>query len=319
MTIKEALVWAKKELKTSKVAESEASADFLMRAVLDFSQSELYAKSDQKLSFGQARKFKSYIKKRLKHRPVWQITGSVDFYGRNFIVNTNVLVPRPETELLVQEAVKRIKNLDGRYQNKTSNNKRFKNLNSAIKILDIGTGSGPIIVTLASELTYSSSEQSESRSTLKRFSTSSSNIRFYASDISAKALNIAKKNARLNKVDQSIKFKKSDLFSAWGKEKFDIICANLPYIPHEEMATLALDIMHYEPRLALDGGKGGMEIYAEFLQQLPGHLKQGGIVFCEIGAGQGKIFKELAKKYLPAKKVKVLDDIAKIDRIAIIG
>ena len=99
---------------------------------------------------------------------------------------------------------------------------------------------------------------------------------------------------------------------------YDLITANLPYIPHEDLGGLALEIHHYEPRISLDGGPGGLVIYERFLKQLPNHLNSGGMVFCEIGKDQGKRFKELVKKYLPKARPEIVKDLAGFDRIAII-
>lgn len=282
MTIKEALLGAKKELKEAKVAEPESSAEFLMRAVLNYSRSQLFSNLDKKISLLQEKKFRGYIKKRKKHQPVWQITGSVDFYGRTFKVNKNVLVPRPETEFLVSEVLQSVAGRKG------------------LNILDVGTGAGPIIITLAAEM-----------------GTSQSN-KYFASDISIKAIVVAKKNARGNGVEKKITFKKSDLLRGWKHEKFDLITANLPYIPHEDLPGLALDIHHYEPRLALDGGPGGLLIYEEFFRQLGEHVSKKAMVFCEIGKGQGKPFVKMAKKAFPRVKTTVKKDLAGIDRFGIL-
>lgn len=280
MTIKETLLQAKKQLQDAKIGEPNSSAEFLLRTVLGCTRTELFSVLEQEMGKKENKKYQIFLKKRLKHMPVWQITGLVDFYGRNFLVTTDVLVPRPETEFLIEQVLKEIRGID------------------QLEVLDVGTGSGTIIVTLASEI--------------------GSRACFYASDVSIKALKVAKKNAKLNKVDKLIKFKKSDLFKGWKGQDFDIICANLPYIPHEEMDTLALDIMHYEPRVALDGGAGGMELYHKFFMELPKYLKPNGRVFCEIGHNQGPEVKKLVKKYLPRAQCTILKDLAAIDRIVVI-
>jgi release factor glutamine methyltransferase len=281
MTIKETLDKSKKELKAARVAEPESSAEFLLRSVLGYSRADLYANLSKKIPLVKQQKFKVFIKKRKKHEPVWQITGSVDFFGRTFKVNKNVLVPRPETEFLVADVLQAVA---GR---------------KSLRILDVGTGAGPVIITLAAEL-------------------KGVNFRFFSSDISPKALAVAKKNARENGVEKKIMFKKSDLLRGWKGERFDIITANLPYIPHEDLPGLALDIHHYEPRLALDGGPGGLVIYEEFFRQLPEHVAKKAVVFCEIGKGQGQAFKKIAKKALPKAKVTIIKDLARIDRFGII-
>lgn len=282
MVIRDLLAWAKKELKQAEVAEPESSAEFLLREVLSLDRAALYANLDKVITASEERKYKKFIARRKKHEPVWQITSEVEFFGRPFYVNRNVLVPRPETEFLVELALKEIKG-------------KFKKPNSKLKILDIGTGSGAIIITLANEMKSGD---------------------FFGSDISAKALAVAKKNAKKNAAE--VNFKRGDLFKPWAGEKFDLIVANLPYIPEEDMGGLAMDVHHYEPRLALSGGVGGLVIYDKFLQELPSYLKEDGVIFCEITREQGELFCNLANKYLPDKKCEIHKDLADIDRIAII-
>lgn len=285
MTIKEIYKKAVGELKIALVDEPEASAQFLLRHVLGMSKTEFFANLEQEISSKEEKKFMRLLKRRKKHEPVWQILGKVEFWGLDFAVNQNVLIPRPETEFLVQEALKRIRDHES----------------GIVNVLDVGTGAGTIAIAIASESGIKNHE-----------------LRVFASDVSGKALSVAKKNAKALKVEKSIKFIKSDLFKNI-EGKFDIITANLPYIPTEDLGGLALEIHHYEPRLALDGGNGGLVLYEKFLKAVPTHLNEKGSVFCEIGKGQGESFCKFVKKYLPKAKCEIKKDLAGFDRIAIIS
>lgn len=278
MTISQANKWATEFLEKKGIEEPKSSADFLIRQTLKVDKSYLIVNKDKKMPILVEAKFRRWIKRRAKHEPVWYITGKIEFYGQDFYVNKNVLIPRPETELLVEEILKRIK---------TTGESR---------ILDIGTGSGAIILTLANKLKG----------------------QFFASDISDKALVIAKKNAKSLTHHNKVIFKKGDLLSPWLNQKFDLIVANLPYVPHEDMSTLAFDLIHYEPRTALDGGTEGLELYNKFIQQLPFLVNDKTTIFCEIGKDQGEKFKRMVINTLPKASVEIIQDYAKIDRIIVI-
>jgi len=295
MDIREALKWAINELKD--VSEAEKSADFLLRQVLGPStchsgeggnldmKAWLLANPDYKLNSEQEKKYRQFIERRKKHEPVWYITGKIEFYGLELDVNQNVLIPRPETEFLVEEVLTQIKKEKGKRK----------------KILELGTGSGAISLAIANEV-KSKNEK----------------VKIFASDISEEALKVAKKNARRLVLTENIEFRKGDLLGPWEGEKFDFIVANLPYVPHEDMSTLALDITHFEPRVALDGGEGGLEIYERLLSQAGSYLNENAMMFFEIGIDQGDKLEEMVKKYLPSATTEVRQDYGGIDRIAII-
>ncbi|MDD3679190.1 MAG: peptide chain release factor N(5)-glutamine methyltransferase [Patescibacteria group bacterium] len=294
MKVKEALSRSILELKKAKVEGPISSAHVLMADVLGVRKEEVLVNSERVLSGLELKKLKNYIDQRKNHKSVWHIVGRVSFWGLDFFVSSDVLVPRPETEILVQEALGAISNFEFRISN--SNQKsETKNQKSKISILDVGTGSGTIAIALASE---------------------SPEIKLTAVDKSPKAIKVAQKNAKYNKI-KNIKFIESDLFSS-VKGRFDIICANLPYIPSEEIGLLPVEVCCYEPHLALDGGSKGLEIYEKFLSGVGKYLKPEGFVFCEIGINQGKKIKKMIKKYLPGFRCIIKRDLAEIDRVAII-
>ena len=275
MGIKEALSWSINVLIRNNVSEPEKSAEFFLRQILSWDKAKLLANPDYKLDKKQEEKFREFIERRKKHEPVWYITGKIEFYGLDLEVSQNVLIPRPETEFLVEEVLSLAKNS---------------------RILELGTGSGAISLAIASKLKNKT----------------------FASDISGGALQVAKKNAKKLGLEKNIEFRQGDLLEPWKGEKFDIIVANLPYIPHEDMSSLALDIHHWEPRLALDGGKDGLEIYEKLLSQAKDYLNKNATMFFEIGIEQGDKLKKLVKKYLQDATVQIKKDYGNIDRIAII-
>lgn len=256
--------------------EPEASAEILLRALLNVDKANFFSVQNTDVKKSVEKKYLKYLERRKKHEPVWQILGQVDFWGMNFRVNKNVLIPRPETELLIAEVLRAV--------------------NSPKTILEVGTGSGAIAVALAKEFSWA---------------------RVEAVDISRQALRMASFNIKRLGFSKQIRLYCSNLFSR-VRGKFEIIVANLPYIPEEDLQSLALDVHHFEPRVALDGGRGGLEVYERFLAEAVNHLAPNAMVFCEIGINQGEDFKKIVKKYFPKASVVIKKDLAAIDRIATI-
>lgn len=224
---------------------------------------------------------KEIIREMLRKRavekiPVQYILGYEGFYGRNFKVNKNVLIPRPETELLVEQCIK----MAVEKNSKT--------------ILDIGTGSGAIAITLAKELP---------------------NAKVLACDISEEALEVAKENGKLLEAN-NIKFEKSDVFSGVKFKEFDMIVSNPPYIPKEEYETLQVEVKMHEPSLALTDNKDGLYFYKKISREAVDYLKQEGILAFEVGYNQGEEVRELMEK-AGFKNVLVLKDYQNLDRIVI--
>jgi release factor glutamine methyltransferase len=287
MNISEALSWAKNELRQAEVEGPEASAEFLLRKILKVEKTHLITHPEQELTDGQLEIYKKWIERRSKHEPVWYITGSIEFLGLEFVVNENVLIPRPETELMIEKITE-----------------HFRDGFAPKSVLDVGTGSGVIILSLANILMSRASTDCDAK--------------FFASDISKEALAVAVKNSKNLGFSDLVDFRQGDLFEPWKGMKFDLIVTNLPYIPHEDMQTLALDLVHHEPRTALDGGHEGLEIYQRFIDEVGSYLNPGGKIFCEIGYDQGDKIKRLLLNIMPQAKVTVLGDYADIDRIVMI-
>lgn len=217
-------------------------------------------------------KINEAVEKRLKHIPLGYIFGKSNFYGYDFIVNSDVLIPRLDTEVLVEEVIKEIKN-------------RGEN----VSVLDIGTGSGAIAITINKE----------------------TGAKVFAVDVSEKALNVARKNAELNNAE--IEFFKSDLFENISNLKVDIIVSNPPYIETAEIGELMPEVKDFEPILALDGGESGLEFYEKIINQAKKQMNVGGKIFFEIGFNQGESVAELMKKQF--KNVCVKKDYLGNDRV----
>jgi len=286
MTIQEALIWAKQVLRKNNVEGAEASSELLLQDVLKREKAFLFANTDVELTGSQLEKYETAIARRAKHEPVWYITGKIEFMGLELVVNNNVLIPRPETELLIEKILESV-------------NAGF----TPRDILEVGTGSGAIVLSLCSSL---------------REGEDDALISFSASDVSAEALNVAKANAKALKLQNSIDFRVGDLLEPWVGQQFDLIVANLPYVPIGDKDSLAADLTSYEPHLALFGGDDGLVLINRLLDQLPLYLEKNGKVFLEIGYGQGDKIQEYVSKILPSAVTTVIQDYAAVDRIVII-
>ena len=223
--------------------------------------------------------FNKLIEDRLKGRPIAYIVGNREFMGLDFYVQEGVLIPRPDTEALVEEVIEICDGKEG------------------LNVLDIGTGSGAITVSLAKYL---------------------KNPKVKSFDISEIALEIGKKNAINNNVDDKIDFVKSDLFSAIKDMniQFDVIVSNPPYIPKKEIETLHTQVKDYEPYNALEGGEDGLDFYRDITKQSINYLKQSGVLAYEVGHDQAqdvaKIMQDNGYTNIYTKK-----DLQGIDRVVI--
>lgn len=277
-TIGEALATARQHLTpTSETALLDAR--LLLSFVIDQPTSWLYAHSDNLLTPEQAGNFSHLVEQRATGMPIAYLTGTRGFYQWDFVVTPDVLIPRPETEHLIEAAQVWVKNRQG----------------EKLKLVDVGTGSGIIAVSLALLFPQAS---------------------VTAIDVSPAALEIAKLNAsRLGA--ENIEFRQGNLLNDLPSDfRVDLIAANLPYIDHDEMLTL--EVAKWEPHLALDGGIGGLDLIHDLLRQAPAHLKPEGLILLEIGADQGEATRQLALSVFPNAVVKIQQDLAGLDRLVII-
>ncbi len=261
------------------------------------------ARPEHEISKNYELRIKNYVKRRINGEPIAYIFGEKEFYGLNFKVNKNTLVPRPETELMVDEAIK--------LRQQTADSKR-----QDIVFLDIGTGSGCIIISLIKNLIYSKYKIQ--------------NTKFIATDISSPALRLARQNAKLHKVDKKIKFLQGNLLEPIIKNKKLkiencklMILANLPYLTPTQIKN-SPSIQH-EPKLALTAGRDGLKYYRRLLKQIKTLLSSRKFaldsrVFAimEIDPSQTAEIKKIIKDNLPNAKVQIKKDLSGLNRFAAI-
>ncbi len=246
MQIKEAMRKGMIKLKTNDVKEPNLKARLLMQYILNRPREYILVHDDKQLTLRQNVDYFKLIKKLIEGVPLQHITHQQEFMKLMFYVDENVLIPRPDTEILVEEVIKLAKSINAK------------------KILDLCTGSGAIAVSLAKYIEGS---------------------QITATDISRKALSIAKLNATNNNVEDKITFVSSDLFQNISEEKYDIIVSNPPYIKRKVIKTLDKEVKR-EPIIALDGGNDGLDFYKKIIGNAYQYLKYKGYLCLEIGYDQ---------------------------------
>lgn len=231
-------------LKSNNIKEAQLDAEILLCGILEVSRSKLYILRRESITEEQYKKYKEYLNRRITREPVDYILGNSEFMGLNFNVNSNVLIPRQETELIVEHANKFIK------ETKAKN------------ILDLCTGSGCVAVSLAYY---------------------NDNVSVVASDVSEAALEVAKSNALINNVSEKIKFIKSDMFNNIIDEKFDIIISNPPYVKNDEYKGLEKEIF-FEPKIAFLADDDGLTFYRIIAQKAKQYLNKKGVLLLELNS-----------------------------------
>lgn len=246
MTIREAINKATINLKMENMDSPKLKARLLMQFILKQTRQYIMVYDEKKLTQEQEEKYFQAVEQLVKGIPLQHITHRQEFMKMDFYVNGNVLIPRPDTEVLVEEVIQIAKKINAK------------------KILDLCTGSGAIAVSLAKYIKDS---------------------QITATDISIEALKIAERNAKKHQVDKQIAFLPSDLFKDLPKEKYDIIVSNPPYIKKEIIKTLDKEVQK-EPHIALDGGYDGLDFYRKIIHQAYEFLKYKGYLCLEIGYDQ---------------------------------
>jgi release factor glutamine methyltransferase len=244
--ISEILRTATEILQASGIAEPRREAVSLLAFALQKNQTFLIAHSEYELSDAEEKNFRSFLQRRARREPFQYITGKQEFYGLDFIVTPDVLIPRPETELIVENALE------------------ILSLRENSRFCEVGIGSGCISVAILHEFPAASA---------------------IGLDVSEKALQIAELNAAKHNVSERLKLRLSDVFSALKNEKFDLIVSNPPYIPRDEIENLQAEVKDFEPLNALTDG-GGLAIIEKIIRNAPQFLKPGGFLLIEIGFGQ---------------------------------
>lgn len=263
MNQKQLLEYGKEKLKQNNIEEHEVKAKKLLEFILCQTREEFITNSILEVSEIQEDKYKQKIDEIVLGKPLQYITNNQEFMGLNFYIDENVLIPQPDTEILVEQTINLI--------NKKSN------------VLDLCTGSGAIGISIAKY---------------------ARNALVVASDISEKALEVAKQNATQNQVENKMQFIKSDMFSELNNYKFDVIVSNPPYIETRVIPTLSKEVQQ-EPLLALDGGKDGLDFYRTILIESSNYLNKNGYVLIEIGYDQGKKINKLWSSLKQENKCKL--------------
>lgn len=278
MNIKQILQKTENFFKKHDISQPRLDAEVLLADLLHMERIKLYVNYDYPLTAAEISQYRERVKKRSQQIPVAYITGCKEFMSLDFTVNGNVLLPRPETELLVEELLDLCE----------------KNEIEAPNIVDVGTGSGVIMVSLGYYL-----EQA----------------RIVGIDISAEALAVARKNIKKYEMEDRLKLIKGDLLTPlinMGKDNVDIVVSNPPYISDDELKSIPPDVKN-EPQVALAGGPGGLEIYKKLIPQSRKVLKPRGLLALEIGYNQAGKIKELMAEHW--QNIRIKKDYAGKDRI----
>ncbi len=277
MTIKELLNQAVIMLKNENIDAPKNKARMLLQSTLKKSREYLMIYDTEEVTNTQRDKYIKNVKRLILGEPLQYITGRQEFMKLNFLVTKDVLIPRSDTEILVEKVIKIAENI------------------SNPVILDLCTGSGAIAVSLAKYI---------------------KNVHIYAVDISSKAIQIAKKNAELNGVKNNIDFIESNLFDKLKDKKFDIIVSNPPYIETDTIKTLSKEVQK-EPKLALDGGKDGLDFYRKISENGYKFLNRQGYLCLEIGYNQKISVKQILEKKKRYVNIKCIKDLCENDRVII--
>lgn len=274
MTVSEILKNAAAVLQSSGIAEPLREAKSLLSFVLNRNQTFLIAHPEYELSDDEKKRFENFLKRRERREPFQYIVGRQEFYGLDFAVAKDVLIPRPETEIIVENAIEILRETEN------------------AKICEVGIGSGCIAISIL------------------RHANSAAAIGL---DISPKALAIARKNAETHRVAERLELKTSDVFDIFDDEKFDLIVSNPPYISLEEMRTLQAEVRDYEPLTALTDGKDGFSIIEKIIADAPRFLNSKGYLLMEIGFNQAISIQKIFDKNI-WRRFEILPDLQGIPR-----
>lgn len=278
LTVLEAIQLSTDFLAKKGIESSRTNAELLLANILNCTRLKLYLSFDRPLSDSEKEKYREFIQRRGKYEPLQYITGKVEFYGLEFNIAPNVLIPRPETEFLIETVISKY------------------DKNETLKILEIGCGSGIIPVTIA-----------------KMFQ----NAEIYSIDINENAINCAKENADKHQVAKNISFEIMDILAEEAKSKlgeFDLIISNPPYVPEIEFKTLQKEITDYEPQEAVTDFSDGLTFYKRIADLCKEKLITGGSVFFEIGKGQSEQIQNILYDN-NISEIEIFKDLQKIDRI----
>ncbi len=255
--------------------DARLQAELLLAYALNTSRAQMLARLHEMITPELSAQYAQLVTRRVQHEPLAYILGCQEFFGLDFFVDRRVLIPRHETETLVQLALERARKI------------------SAPTIVDVGTGSGALALTLAHHVP---------------------DARVIALEASPAALAVARHNAARLHLESRVEFLSSDLLEQFDGT-FDLLVANLPYIPRARLMQLPIEVREFEPRVALDGGDDGLDQVRRLLAQLPTRSKRGAVALFEISEEQGAAAVESAKHILPNVPVTLYRDLEALDRV----
>jgi release factor glutamine methyltransferase len=280
MTLAQALQQSAYALSRNGIGDSHNEARILLGHATNLSPVQIYSEPEKILSPEEEDKLQTLIGRRLRHEPAAYMLKQREFYGIDFYVDSRVLIPRPETETLVDAALEYAGN-------------RSNYLPSPLLVADIGTGCGAIAISLALNLP---------------------DIKVYATDLSYAALEVAWLNCRHHKVTEQVTLLSGNLLQPLP-ESVDLIVANLPYIKNSELPHLSPEIAEFEPRVALDGGRNGLDCIRQLLEQVKKKINTGGCLLLEIGHDQEKDVSHLIHSCLKEVNFRFISDFNGINRV----
>ncbi len=282
--VKRLLEWTTAFFARKSIDAPRVSAEMILGHVLSLERIRLYTQIDRALTAQELAAFRDLVKRAGEHEPVQYLVGKAHFFSLELAVSPAVLIPRPDTETLVDAVLRRLK-LEGKSH-------------EPLRVLDLFTGSGAIAVALAKHLPAAM---------------------FVATDISAEAATVAKNNADTLGVGARVDVRVGDLFEpVAGEMPFDVITANPPYVPSGDIARLDRNVRDYEPHLALDGGPDGLDAFHRLLREAPAHLTIGGRLYAEMQFDQAATLKGLAEASGAWVNVQVERDLAGHERALIL-
>ncbi len=297
MSISEALRHGSRVLAEAGSEEASLEAELLLAYALNTDRTHLYQRLREELPENAARAFEALLQRRLAHEPTAYIVGRKEFYGLDLDVTPAAIIPRPETETLVELVLEFIATREAGHET---------------RVVDVGVGCGAVAVALAVNLPQAG---------------------IVATDVSPEALALACRNAERHGVAGRIRFLEGDLLaplqgsahpepkpggSRDSSRRVDVIAANLPYVRTGDFEAGPPEIRQHEPRLGLDGGPEGLRIIERLLRQAPACLKPGGALFVEIGEEQGDAARRLAAEAFPEARIEVRNDLSGLDRVLVV-
>lgn len=280
------LKWTEAYFKKQGLLKPRSDAEILLSHAIHKRRIDLYLQFDHPLNETELSAFKELVRRRVQHEPIQYITGHQEFWSLDFSVGPGVLVPRPETECLVEQSLKTL-------GAKTPDASKEK-----IRILDIGCGSGVLAIVLAKECP---------------------GAEVVAVDISQAALSCALENAKRHGVGERIEFRRSDVYSGLKEEKFDLIVSNPPYIRKDEWENLDREIREYEPKEALLGGEEGMDFHMRIMDSASLFLTKKGWLLFEIAPQQVKLLSDYREKTKVFSTLNVIKDYSHRDRVMVLS